>query len=419
MALTGELRAKELGNLRKLNYSLPQLAGELRRDIKTYVQVARELDINLDVILNLIAPDPKVPALSYMLEDLGIAMVDTPGRASSTLGDLGDHDTVKDAMAGAYLQRLYTVGSRFANHPLVATFMLTPIMGGSIFNPYDTPPGDTREEEPLEPEVDYTKYLAESWSTLDDTERLPLYKDTVMDRQKRRVTELGQIEIMKFQFTDDAKAIYKYGTGIQWSFESAFRQNRMQLLGTWVMRQAIMDRVWMLMDVFGTAISFAHAKGRTYSIPAGGNAGVWTYDKLDAYNMRWRVPILYDKLVAEPAAITKFKQTDWGSDNWTLGHLSMMDKFFTLNYEDARANRKVQFVDIPGLTGEDGESHAFGNSDYLFMKRSMAVGQVFNTGMTQDRMETIEGNQSNVRYFTIGTRFYGVIPGAVEVATLA
>ena len=418
MAITGEVRAKELIKLGKMKYSRPKLASDARRNPETYIQVARDLDLNLDIVFDIISPD-KSQAINYMVEDLNLAMVDTPNRSSSTMGDLKGKDSIEDAVAGAYMQRLYTIGSRFPRHPLVATFTLTPISGGSVFNPYSTPPAGTREKEQIEPEVDYTQYLAESWSTMDDTERLPLYNDTAIDRTKRRVTELGQIEIMKFTFTEDAKAIYKYGTGIQWSFESAFRQVRMQLLGMWVMRQAITDRIWMLMDLFGVAIDFAHAKNRTYAIPAGGNAGVWTWEKLDAYNMRWRVPYLYDKLIGEPAAITKFKKTDWGSDNWTLGHIAMMGDFFSMNYQDARMNRKIQFVDIPGLTGEDGESNAFGDTNYLFLKRSAAVGQVFNTGMTQDRMETIEGNQSNVRYFTIGSRFYGIHPKAVEVVTLS
>ena len=418
MAITGEVRAKELIKLGKMNYSRPKLASDARRNPDTYIQVARDLDLNLDIVFDIISPD-KSQAINYMVEDLNLAMIDTPNRCSSTMGDLKGKDSIEDAVAGAYMQRLYTIGSRFPRHPLVATFTLTPISGGSVFNPYDTPPGGVKEEEMIEPEVDYTQYLAESWSTMDDTERLPRYDDTPFDRTKRRVTELGQIEVSKFTFTEDAKAIYKYGRGIQWSFESAFRQVRMQLLGTWVMRQAITDRIWMLMDLFGVAIDGAHAKNRTYSIPAGGNAGVWTWEKLDAYNMRWRVPYLYDKMVAEPTAITKFKKTDWGSDNWTLGHLAMMDNFFSLNYRDARRSRRIEFVDIPNLTGEDGESNAFGDTNYLFMKRSAAVGQVFNTGMTQDRMETIEGNQSNVRYFTIGTRFYLVHAAAVEVVTLS
>ena len=238
------------------------------------------------------------------------------------------------------------------------------------------------------------------------------------DREKARVTELGEIEIMSFNFTEDAKAIYKYGIGIQWSFETAFREVRMQLLGTWVMRQAITDRIWMLQDAIGVGIDFATAKNRTHTIPADGNTEVWTWAKLDTYNNRWRLPYLYDCIIAEPAAITKFKQTDWGSDNWTLGHMVMMGSFFNMNYEDMRLMRKIKFIDLPELVGEDGTSNSFDENKYLFLKKNAGIGQVYNTGMTRDSMETIEGNQSYVRRFTMGTRFYGIHPKAFEVATL-
>ena len=184
------------------------------------------------------------------------------------------------------------------------------------------------------------------------------------------------------------------------------------------MRQAITDRIWMLMDALGVAIDFAHENDRTYTIPADSKPDEWTWDKLDTYNYRWRVPYLYDCMIAEPGAITKFKRTDWGSNNWTLGHMVMMGGFFNMNYEDMRMMRKIKFLDLPGLTGEDGESNAFTDADYLMMKKSHAIGQVYNTGMTRDSTETIEGNQSYVRRFSMGTRFYGIHPRAVEVVTL-
>ena len=234
---------------------------------------------------------------------------------------------------------------------------------------------------------------------------------------------MGEIPILAFGFTEDAKAIYKYGLGIQWSFESSFKEVRMQLLGTWVMRQSITDRIWQLMDMVGVGIDFATDKGRTYTIPAGSNTGVWTWEKLEDYNNRWRLPYLYDHLIAQPVGIRKFKQTDWGSDNWTLGHLIMMNSFFSLNYEDMRMSRKIKFIDLPDLEGEkldaDGDAeNDFEDSQYLFMKRSAGIGQVYNTGMARDSMETIEGNQSYVRRFTMGTRFYGIHPRAFELVTL-
>ena len=64
------------------------------------------------------------------------------------------------------------------------------------------------------------------------------------------------------------------------------------------MRQAITDRIWMLMDALGVAIDYANANSRTHTIPAGGSAGEWTWDKLDTYNYRWRVPYLYDCMIA-------------------------------------------------------------------------------------------------------------------------
>lgn len=411
-------RAKEVAKIKKRKVSRPQLVADLKADHKGYVRDAKALDINLDSVLDMMSPG-KDPALQHVLEDLNLAMIDTANRPSSKVEDLSDYNSLADVSVAAYLQRLYTIGSRFPRHPLVATFTLTPIASGTVFNPYSIPPAGVREKEEIEPEIDYTQFLAESWSTLDDVERIPFYEDKVSDRQKRKVLELGEIPVMGFKFSEDAKAIYKYGLGIQWSFESAFREVRMQLLGTWVMRQAITDRIWMLMDALGVAIDFAHTNSRTYSIPAGGSAGAWTWAKLDAYNYRWRVPYLYDCMIAEPEGITKFKQTDWGSDNWTLGHLMMMGSFFSMNYEDMRMNRRIQFLDLPNLTGEDGTSNAFTNANYLMMKKSHAIGQVYNTGMTRDSMETIEGNQSYVRRFSMGTRFYGIIPKAVEVVTLA
>ena len=409
-----DVRAKEVAKLKQMKYSRPKLASVLK-DNQSVIDDAKSLDINLDLIFDFISPG-KDPALAFMLEELGIGMTDQPGQPSSKVEDLRKLNSLEDHCASAYLQYLYTIGNRFPRHPLVAAFTLTPIAEGTVFNPFShTPP---RPEEDIQPEVDYTMFLAESWSTLDDTAKIPLYKDTELDRTKRRVTELGQIPILGFGFTEDAKAIYKYGIGIQWSFESSFRDVRMQLLGTWVMRQAITDRIFLLQDLIGVGIDFATDKGRTHTIAADGNSGVWTWEKLDQYNYTWRVPYLYDHLIAEPEAITKFKQTDWGSDNWTLGHAVMMGSFFNLNYEDMRMSRKVKFVDLPDLAGEDGETNTFDDSKYLFLKRSAGIGQVYNTGMVRDATETIEGNQSYVRRFTMGTRFYGIHPKALEVVTL-
>lgn len=410
-----DIRGKEVEKLKKMNFSQPKLAADLKENHKPYIKTAKSLDINLDSMFDMIAPG-KTPMLGYMLDNLNLAMVDTANRASSKVEDLGELHTLADACASAYLQRLYTIGNRFPRHPLVATFTLSPIASGSVFNPYSAT--DVREEEAIEPDIDYTMFLAESWSTLDDTARIPVYKDSDIDRQRRRVTEMAEIPVMSFSFSEDAKAIYKYGIGIQWSFESAFREVRMQLLSTWVMRRAIQDRIQMLQDLIGVGIDFATAKKRTHDISAGSSTGEWTWEKLDTYNMRWRLPYVYDHIIAEPAAITKFKKTDWGSDNWTLGHMVMMGSFFNLNYEDMRMSRKVKFIDIPNLSGEDGKTNAFDDKKYLFLQRSAGIGQVYNTGMTRDTLETLEGNQSYVRRFTMGSRFYGIHPKALEVVTL-
>lgn len=423
MEVDVKTRTKEIAKLKKMGYSQTKLASDCKVDkgYRSYVKIAKALDINLDAIFDMITG--KNHTLGYMLEDLNLAMIDTPGKPSSQMSECGELNTLADHCVTAYMQRLYTIGSRFPYHPLVATFTLSPIAGGTVFNPFSVPPAGVREEEKIEPEVDYTMFLAESWSTLDDTARLPFYKDNEGDRRKRKVTELGQIPILQFFFTEDAKAIYKYGIGIQWSFESAFREVRMQLLGTWVMRQAITDRIWMLQDAIGVGIDFAKDNSRTHTVPAGGNSGVWTWDKLDTYNYRWRVPYIYDHIIAEPNAISKFKKTDFGSDNWTLGHLAMLSDLFKTNYEDMRMNRKVKFIDLPDLEGEkendDGTPvNNFGDNDYLMLKRSAGLGQVYNTGMTRDSMETIEGNQSYVRRFSMGTRFYGIHPKAFEWTTL-
>ena len=97
----------------------------------------------------------------------------------------------------------------------------------------------------------------------------------------------------------------------------------------------------------------------------------------------------------------------------------MFGNFFSLNYEDMRMMRKIKFLDLPDLTGEDGSTtNAFSDTNYLMLKKSHAIGQVYNTGMTRDSMETIEGNQSYVRRFSMGTRFYPLHPRAMEVVTL-
>ena len=221
--MDGEVRKKEVAKLRKRKLSRANLIADLKTNHRAYVRDAKELDINLDSVLDMMSPG-KDPALQHVLEDLNLAMIDTASRPSSKIMDLKDHNSLADVSVAAYMQRLYTIGSRFPSHPLVATFTLTPIAGGTVFNPYSVPPAGVREKEEIEPEVDYTQFLAESWSTLDDTERIPFYEDKVSDRQKRKVTELGQIPVMGFKFSEDAKAIYKYGLGIQWSFESAFRE---------------------------------------------------------------------------------------------------------------------------------------------------------------------------------------------------
>ena len=429
--MDGKLRAKEIDKLRAMKMSRADLSSTFRNGNghRSIISDAKALDINLDQVFNIISPD-REPALPFMLDELNLAMVDTPGRPSSQVLDLDEFNTPEDACASAYLQRLYTIGCQYPRHPLTAyftqshlvdrlneaSFTVTQIPEGTVFNPYSQT--RVREIEEIEPEIDFTMFLAESWNTVDDTAKLPFYQDTQRDRRKRRVTELGQIPVLKFGFTEDAKAIYKYGCGIQWSFESAFREVRMQLLGTWVMRHAIEDRIWLLEDAIGVLIDFAVDKNRTHDIPQGSDGGKWTWDKLDTYNYTWRVPYLYDCMIAKPAAITKFKRTDWGSNNWTLGHLTMMNSFFNLNYEDMRMNRKVKFLDLPNLYGEDEETNVFTDADYLFFKKSAALGQVYNTGMTHDATETNQGNQSHTRYFTMGTRFYGVHPKAVQKATL-
>ena len=431
--MDGKIRASEINKLREKNWSREKLASTFNNNNghRAIVSDAKALDINLDQVFNIISPGTE-PALPYMLDQLNLAMVDSPQGPSSQVLELGEFNTPQDACASAYLQRLYTIGCQYPYHPLTAyftqshlvdrlkqheaSFSVTQIPEGTVFNPYSQT--RVREQEMIEPEIDFTMFLAESWNTVDDTAKLPYYVDNQRDRRKRRVTELSEIPVLKFGFTEDAKAIYKYGCGIQWSFESAFREVRMQLLGTWVMRQAIEDRIWLLEDAIGVLIDFAVDKERVTNIAANENTGKWTWDKLDTYNYSWRVPYLYDCMIAKPEAIRKFKRTDWGSNNWTLGHLTMMGSFFTLNYEDMRMNRKVKFLDLPNLYGEDETTNVFTDNDYLFFKKSAALGQVYNTGMTHDAMETNQGNQSHTRYFSMGTRFYGVIPKAVDKCTL-
>ena len=80
-----------------------------------------------------------------------------------------------------------------------------------------------------------------------------------------------------------------------------------------------------------------------------------------------------------------------------------------------------RYIDIPNLMGEDEKDATkhFDDDDYLFMNTMEAIGQFYNTGMARGETETVMGNQSYVRYFTIGNRFYGIIPSAIEIASLA
>ena len=421
-------RAKELRKIRQLKKSREALTADFKKNPKTWINIGQALDVNLDLVFQLASPG-KDQALGHILEDLGIQMVEQDGYPSSTFGDLGEPNTAADMAAGAFLQRLYTIGSRFPRHPLVkafrstgsvatAAFTLAPITSGTTFNPYAHTP--LREEEMIAPEVEYTDFLAESMSIMQDVQRIPLYEDIPIERQHKRITELSQIDVESFSFTEDAKAIYKYGIGIQWSYETSMLDIPMQLLGFWVMRRAITDRILFLKDLFAVAIDFAHEKSKTVNIDAAGASTEWTLEKLRNYEKRWRIPYMFNWMVAEPNAITKFELMMGKSNSWTQGHFAQANPGMnTGGYENARMRTRKQYIDIPDLGGESDTTRNFNDNKYLYMDTMQAIGQFYNTGMARDETETQMGNQSYVRYFTIGNRFYGIIPSAIEIATLA
>ena len=414
-------RAAELRKLKGLRLSREAMTADFKENPERWAGIGKDLDVNLDIILQLASPG-KDQALGHILEDMGVQMVELENTPSSTLGDLRGVNTAQDIAATAFLQRLYTIGVRQRNHPLIASFTLSPITSGSVFNPYDFT--TLREEQKIQPEVDYTEFLAESMSIMSDVQRIPLYKDKPRERQHKRVTELGQIPVESFNFTDDAKAIYKYGIGIQWSYETGMLDIPMQLLGFWVMRQAITDRILFLKDLLATAIDFAHDKGKLYEIPADSASGVWTHKKVRNYEKRWRVPYMFNWMVAHPEAITDFELTRMGGDDgdqWTIGHFSQANPQMNFGgYVNARMGMQKKYVDIPDLSGEDEEdaTRKFTDKDYLYLNSMEAIGQFYNTSMARDETETVMGNQSYIRYFTIGNRFYGIIPSAIEKTRL-
>lgn len=412
-------RTQELRKLKTLRKERSAITADFKKNPQRWAQMGRDLDVNLDLILQLASPG-KDQALGHVLEDLGIQMVDMPHAPSSTLGELKGLNTAADIAASAFLQRLYTIGARYTKHPLIASFTLSPITSGSVFNPYAFT--TLREEQMIEPEVDYTEFLAESMSIMQDVQRIPLYQDKPREREHKRITEMAQIPVESFSFTDDAKAIYKYGIGIQWSYETNMLDIPMQLLGFWVMRQAITDRILFLKDLLGVALTFARSKSKTHNIAADGASNDWTLAKLRNYEKRWRVPYMFNWVVAEPEAITKFEMMQMAGsegDSWTMGHFATANPAMNFGgYENARMRMRKRYVDIPDLADEDG-GNAFTANDYLFMDTMQAIGQFYNTGMARDETETVMGNQSYIRYFTIGNRFYGIIPSALEIASLA
>ena len=109
-------------------------------------------------------------------------------------------------------------------------------------------------------------------------------------------------------------------------------------------------------------------------------------------------------------------------DGWTMGHFANANPGMNFGgYENARMHMRKKYIDIPNLMGEDEKdtTKQFDDNDYLFMNTMEAIGQFYNTGMARDETETVMGNQSYIRYFTIGNRFYGIIPSAIEIASLA
>ena len=414
-------RTSELRKLKNLRKSREALTADFKQNPMQWATLGKDLDVNLDIVLQLASPG-KDQALGYILEDMGIQMVETENQPSTSLGELRGVNTAQDIAATAFLQRLYTVGARQRNHPLIAAFTLSPITSGSVFNPYDFT--TLREEQKIEPEIDYTEFLAESMSIMSDVQRIPLYQDKPRERQHKRVTELSQIPVESFNFTDDAKAIYKYGIGIQWSYETGMLDIPMQLLGFWVMRQAITDRILFLKDLLATAIDFAHDKGKLHEIPAGGTSGLWAHKKIRNYEKRWRVPYMFNWMIAEPDGITNFELMTMGDngDQWTMGHFANANPGMNFGgYVNARMGAQKKYVDIPDLSGEDVEdtTRQFDSStDFLFLNSMEAIGQFYNTSMARDETETVMGNQSYIRYFTIGNRFYGIIPSAIEKTKL-
>lgn len=435
MALDTQERKKEIAKLENNKRSNAQISSDFKTNPKTFTEIGHALDINLDTVFSMQSTD-KVPALAYVLEDLDIDMVDKPYSPSTKLSKCKSVGTPEDIAVAAYLQRVFSVGNRFPDHPIckafsfhqtkptekeIAVFTVSDIDASSQFNPYADLP--VREEEKIEPELHYTRLLAESWSTLEDTERLPLYKDKKRQRESVRLTELAQIPVEGFSFTEDAKAIFKYGIGIQWSYESALKDVRMQLLGFWIMRRAIEQRTLYLMDAASTAIDFALENKRTYDIPQieTADAGDWTIQKLEDYNEKWRPPYMWNFMICNPKAKRKFKMMNYGSDNWTLGHFNMANRGQS-EYVDERSQMRKGYISLEGLESIDqqpgGNVLKFGENDYLFLDTMNALGQVYNTGMAKDETEMRPGNQSYVRYFTFGNRFYGIIPSAVEYGKL-
>ena len=404
--------AKQMRALANNPWSRETMRDSWKKSSKGIASECRGLGINLDTYLNTRSPG-KHDALGEVLDNDGIRMNEVNGVPSSTIGELGDPGSRKDEAAMSAVQRTYSraVSGKLPKKQRADAFKATNIASGSVFNPWTD---RDLVVPPLVVEVSPEMILAEQTSITGDTHRVPRYSDELANRKKRRVAELAQLPIEKFAWSEDAKVLYKKGIGIQWSYEAALVESRLSLLNNFVARVGIQDSLDMVEEGLEELTMNASANGRTHNVAAQGSAGKWTFSKYDGYRLEnWTTPFRFDWFFGNTAAIQEFRASPWsaaGNTDMTAGQADQAGMAEAPRYyRDYMGANYFNFDTVSGLDSA---------AKFLFLQQMQALGMFTNTGMTVDETARMEGNQSFVRYFSMGYRFYPVQHGAYQLVTL-
>ena len=250
------------------------------------------------------------------------------------------------------------------------------------------------------------------------------------DIKTTQVGELGQIPVVDFKTSETQEPLWKYGIGLQRSYESdqvmgslAMRTNLFNMIGRQRNRDFMVDAFSMLVrekvDV-GAVSGKRNKTGGTHEIGAGDDAGKWTLEKFLNYMKRWNGDFTPNLIVGTPQGITNLEMMAWteaGTSVITLAEFANNYPGATTVPRPIRNVGSLLYVDIEGITKADGT--ALANTEYLFYQVGLGMFGVTNNSLVVSETERKMGIQANIDYRTFAGRALPFIREASELVTLA